>query len=121
MKSLHLVKTSVGATWAYRVMRDLVEMGDEVHVAIPVDGPMISEYKDAGIIVHPLNYSIKSAFPVIKAIRQLTIDINPDVIHSHFVLTTLLMRLALRKQYVPRVFEVPKGERLLDSYLSMVV
>lgn len=35
MKSLHLVKTSVGAKWAYRVMRDLVEMGDEVHVAMP--------------------------------------------------------------------------------------
>ena len=38
MKSLHLVKTSTGATWAFRVMRDLVQMGEEVHVAMPVDG-----------------------------------------------------------------------------------
>lgn len=107
MRSLHLVKTSVGGTWAFRVMRDLVEMGDEVHVAIPVDGPMIPKYKEAGIVVHPLNYSVKSIFSVMKSIRQLAIDIKPDIIHSHFVLTTILMRLALRKVGVPRVFEVP--------------
>ena len=107
MKSLHLVKTSVGATWAFRVMRDLVEMGDEVHVAIPVDGPMIPEYKKAGVIIHPLNYSVKNALTVMKSIRQLTNEIKPDVVHSHFVLTTLLMRLALRNNKVLRVFEVP--------------
>ena len=54
MKSLHLVKTSTGATWAFRVMRDLVQMGEEVHVAMPVDGILVQQYKDAGIHIHEL-------------------------------------------------------------------
>ena len=107
MKSLHLVKTSVGATWAFRVTRDLVEMGDEVHVAIPTDGPMIPKYKEAGVVVHPLNYSVKNALGVMKASRHLVKELHPDVVHSHFVLTTLLMRMALRGDETPRVFEVP--------------
>ena len=45
MKSLHLVKTSTGATWAFRVMRDLVQMGEDVHVAMPVDGILVQQYK----------------------------------------------------------------------------
>lgn len=107
MKVLHLVKTSTGATWAYRLMRDLVQMGDEVHVAMPVDGAMVPLYRSAGIIVHELNYSLKGAFGTMKKIRSLVNDIKPDIIHSHFVLTTLLMRLALRNYNIARVFEVP--------------
>ena len=38
MKSLHLVKTSTGATWAFRVMRDLVQMGEEFHMPMTLDG-----------------------------------------------------------------------------------
>ncbi len=107
MKSLHLVKTSTGATWAFRVMRDLVQMGEEVHVAMPVDGILVQQYIDAGIIIHELNYSIKHAFYTINQIRKIVNDINPDIVHSHFVITTLLMRLALRKDRIARVFEVP--------------
>ena len=107
MKSLHLVKTSVGATWAYRVMRDLVALGDEVHVAIPTDGPMIQLYKDAGVQVHQLDFSVKNALTSMRGIRQLVNELKPDVVHSHFVLTTLLMRIALRKNPVQRIFEVP--------------
>ena len=107
MRVLHLVKTSTGATWAFREMRDLVQMGEEVHVAMPVDGILVQQYKDAGIIIHELNYSLKGAFGVIRKIRKITEEVNPDMLHSHFVLTTLLMRLALRKYHIPRVFQVP--------------
>lgn len=107
MKSLHLVKTSTGATWAFRVMRDLVQMGEEVHVAMPVDGILVQQYKDAGIIIHELNYSMKNALSTIRQIRKVVDEVNPDIVHSHFVLTTLLMRLALRNHMIPRVFEVP--------------
>lgn len=55
MKSLHLVKTATGVKWAFRVMRDLVSMGDEVHVAMPIDGILVQQYKDSGIIIHELN------------------------------------------------------------------
>ena len=107
MRSLHLVKTSVGATWAYRLMRDLVSLGDEVHVALPLGGPMVKLYEDAGVIVHEADYSLAHGISSVKAIRKLAAEIDPDIIHSHFVLTTLLMRLALRGRDIPRVFEVP--------------
>ena len=113
MKSLHLVKTSTGATWAFRVMRDLVQMGEEVHVAMPVDGILVQQYKDAGIHIHELNYSVKNAWGTIKQICKVVNEVKPDIVHSHFVVTTLLMRLALRNYRTARVFEVP-GPLLLE-------
>jgi glycosyltransferase involved in cell wall biosynthesis len=42
------------------------------------------------------------------AARQLVAEVKPDLIHSHFVSTTLLLRLALgRNDSIPRVFQVP--------------
>ena len=107
MVILHLVKTSTGGIWAFRLMRELVLLGDEVHVAMPVDGTLVPQYKEAGIVIHELNYSMKNAWGTIKQIRKVVDEVKPDVVHSHFVVTTLLMRLALRKRKVARVFEVP--------------
>ena len=107
MKVLHLVKTSEGATWAFREMRDMVQLGDEVHVAMPLDGMLVQQYKDAGIIIHELNYSIKTALGSIKRLRELVKMVKPDIVHSHFVLTTLMMRMALRGQNIARIFQVP--------------
>lgn len=116
MKSLHLVKISTGATWAFRVMRDLVQMGEDVHVAMPVDGILVQQYKDAGIVIHELNYSMKNAWGTMKQIRKVIEAVKPDIVHSHFVLTTLLMRLALRNFKVARVFEVP-GPLHLEHFI----
>ena len=116
MKILHLVKTSVGATWAYRLTRDLVKSGVEVHVAMPTNGPLVEQYKNAGIIVHELSYSIKNLFKTIKKLRRIVNKVQPDIIHSHFVLTTLIMRLALRSYNIPRVFQVP-GPLHLEHYI----
>ena len=107
MKSLHLVKTSCGAAWAYRLMRDLVALGEEVHVALPGGGPMIKLYENAGVKVHILDYSMAHIFSSVSGLRFLVYEISPDIIHSHFVLTTLIMRLALRNKGYPLVFEVP--------------
>ena len=107
MRSLHLVKTSTGATWAFRLMRDLEQMGEEVHVAMPINGMLIQQYKDAGIAVHELNYAEKNTLGTMKQLRKIVEDIKPDIVHSHFVITTLLMRIALRFYNIPRVFEVP--------------
>ena len=116
MKSLHLVKTSTGAKWAYRVMRDLVELGENVHVAMPIDGPLVPLYKEAGIIVHELDYSLSHSFQTMRKLREIVKDVAPEVIHSHFVITTLLMRLALRNNKTPRVFEVP-GPLHLEHFI----
>ena len=107
MKSLHLVKTSYGAVWAYRLMRDLVLLGDEVHIALPGEGPMVRLYAEAGVKVHKLDYSLTRIFSSIAGLRALVEDVSPDIIHSHFVLTTMIMRLALRNDNRPHIFEVP--------------
>ena len=107
MKVLHLVKTSTGATWAFRLMRDLVQLGEEVHVALPPNGILVPRYKDAGIIVHELDYSMKNAMGTMRKIRKMVMEVKPDIVHSHFVITTLLMRMALYNYRVARVFEVP--------------
>lgn len=116
MKSLHLVKTSVGGDWAYRVMRDLVRLGEEVHVAMPMNGKYVTLYKEAGVVLHPLDFSVGHLFQTIRELREIVEQVKPDIIHSHFVLTTLVMRLALRKYNIPRVFEVP-GPLHLEHFL----
>jgi glycosyltransferase involved in cell wall biosynthesis len=43
-----------------------------------------------------------------RAIRSLVTKIQPDLIHSHFVSTTLMLRIALGCNHpIPRVFQVP--------------
>ncbi len=113
MRALHLVKTSSGATWAFRQMRELVTLGVEVHVGLPDGGPLAPHYRSAGIIVHPLEIDLASARPwswpnVFDSMRELVSRVAPDIIHSHFVGTTATARLALGKHHpVPRIFQVP--------------
>jgi lipopolysaccharide/colanic/teichoic acid biosynthesis glycosyltransferase len=109
---LQLLKTSVGATWALRQMRELVRLGVKVHAALP-PGPLVPHYEAAGVVVHLMNADL----PVVsigeflrrrRALRDLVDAVKPDLIHSHFVGTTLMMRLALgRRHPVPRLFQVP--------------
>jgi len=120
VRILHLVKTSTGAIWAFRLMRDLVLLGDEIHVAMPVDGVLVPQYKEAGIVIHELNYSMKNAWRTMMQIRKVVDEVKPDIVHSHFVVTTLLMRLALRNRKVARVFEVPGPLHLEHAFFRNV-
>lgn len=120
MKSLHLVKTSTGAMWAYRLMRELVKIGEEVHVAMPLDGILVQKYVDSGIYVHSINYSLKNIVHSIKDLRRIVEEVQPDIVHSHFVLTTILMRMALFNYKVPRIFQVP-GPLHLEHAIYRVV
>ena len=112
LKVLHLIKTSVGATWAWRLTRELVKLGVEVHAAMS-PGPRVADYEEAGVIVHKQQFDIPMRAPwrwpgLFGALSALVDKVQPDIIHSHFVGTTLTMRLALgRRHLVPRVFEVP--------------
>lgn len=112
MKILHLLKTSTGATWALRQMQVLQKCGVTVHVALPPDGPLIPQYKEAGIITH----SAQLDFPVRKpwlwpetknSLMRIITEVQPDIIHSHFVGTTLTMRMALRNDTsIARIYQV---------------
>lgn len=109
MKVLHLVKTSIGAAWALKQMRELVRLDVEVHVALPANGPLIEKYKEYGIIVHSIDYSVSPIrlFRCLTNLRRLVKEVKPDVIHSHFVITTLISRVALLGVKIPRIFQVP--------------
>lgn len=112
VRVLQLLKTSVGATWALRQMHELVKLAVDVHVAMP-PGPLVAAYMAAGVHVHALqtDFPLRRpwTFPGISTeFRKLVASVQPDVIHSHFVGTTLTMRLALGKQHpLPRLFQVP--------------
>ncbi|MCF2947682.1 glycosyltransferase [Paraglaciecola aquimarina] len=111
IRVLHLLKTSVGASWALRQTQQLVKLGVEVHLVLPA-GPMVDKYKAAGVNVHVFDPSLCISRPWkniarIRKLRALVKEIDPDVIHSHFVATTLLMRFGLVGLDVPRIFHVP--------------
>lgn len=124
MRVLHLIKTSTGATWAVRQMRELVKLGVEVHVALPADGPRVPEYQAAGVHVHfvPTDFPMRRIWyypQIAKNLRTLVAHLQPAIIHSHFVGTTLTMRLALGKSHpVPRLFQVPGPLHLEHSWLK---
>ncbi|MGJ8681692.1 glycosyltransferase family 4 protein [Paraglaciecola sp.] len=111
MKVLHILKTSVGASWALRQTQQLVNLGVEVHLALPA-GPMVEKYQAEGVTVHVFDPSLCISRPWkninrINQLRELVKRIKPDLIHSHFVATTLLMRIGLVGLSVPRIFHVP--------------
>ena len=112
MRALHLIKIGFGATWVERQISALVRQGVEIHVAVP-DGPMVPRYRAAGATVHVGDVGISPRHPrqtarVLAHVRRLVDQVAPDLVHSHFVSTTLAMRLALgRRHRVPRVFQVP--------------
>jgi glycosyltransferase involved in cell wall biosynthesis len=113
VRVLHLIKTAGGGTWALRQIRELVRLGVEAHVALPLGGPMVGRYTDVGAVEHLLqtDFPIRAPwrFPALKKrFSELLKIVQPDIIHSHFVGTTLSMRLALgRGNTLPRVFQVP--------------
>lgn len=112
IRVLHFLKTSVGASWALRQLRELVQLGVDAHVALPA-GPMCEAYVRAGVKVHKLDTSlnVRNIFRNIQTfacIRALVDEVEPDILHSHFVANTLALRVALGKKHrIPRIFQVP--------------
>lgn len=112
MRVLQLNKVSSGFPWALRQMRELQRIGVEVHVALPPGSRQVADYEAAGIAVHPVQSSLPIHRPyripgVLREFRALVERVQPDIIHSHFVGTTLTMRLALGpRSPIPRVYQV---------------
>lgn len=123
MRVLHLVKTSNGASWAERQMMELVKLGHEVHVVLPGKGRLLNEYIKDKVNVHFLDINFlpnkcwllpKMAFSLKKLINE----INPDLVHSHFVNTTLVARIALWKSNIPLLFQIPGPLHLENPIIS---
>jgi glycosyltransferase involved in cell wall biosynthesis len=114
MRTLHVIKTSEGAFWAVRQVTELVRHGLEVHVVLPDrSGAAVQAWQGTGAVLHYLDcrLSIRNPARMIRAlsdVRKLVSQVKPDLIHSHFVSTTVMLRLALGRHHpVPRVFQVP--------------
>jgi glycosyltransferase involved in cell wall biosynthesis len=113
VKVLHIVKTAVGATWAYEQVRVLTSLGVEVAVALPsADRGLGPAYRRAGAKVVAINLDFPARQPwrlpaVLAACRELVANVQPDLIHCHHVGTMLVVRLALGGgSKIPRVFQV---------------
>src|SRR5579862_6199516 len=114
MKILHIVKTSDGAGWAALEAAELTSLGVEVHVAVPAtEGSSMRLWRDTKVEIHvaALDFPASRPWqlpPVCSRARALVESVKPDIIHTHHVGPTLLMRLALGKRHTtPRVFQVP--------------
>jgi glycosyltransferase involved in cell wall biosynthesis len=114
MKVLHIVKTAVGAGWAYYQVRELRRLGIEIVVALPSDTEGFApRYREVGATVVPIDVDFPARQPwrmpaTLAACRRLVESVKPDLIHTHHVGTTLVVRLALGKRSpIPRIFQVP--------------
>lgn len=114
IKVLHVVKTSNGARWAALQARVLSQLGVEVHVVLPSNsGEAVPYWERAHARIHTADFGLPTDRPHefasrAKAIRNLVDSVQPSIIHSHFVTTTLMLRLALGRNHdIPRVFQVP--------------
>lgn len=123
MKVLHISKTAVGATWAYHQIRVLRSLGIEVEVVLPSETEGLApRYREAGVKVLGVDLDFPARRPwelrsVLRQCRQIVERVQPDLIHTHHVGTTLVLRLALGKDSpVPRVFQVA-GPLHLESEL----
>jgi glycosyltransferase involved in cell wall biosynthesis len=125
MKILHIVKTATGATWVYHQVCVLRSLGFEIVVALPsATSGLAPKYQEAGATVVPINLDVPTRHPwqipaVLKSCRTLVKSVRPDIIHSHHVGTTLVVRAALGKSSpIPRIFQVPGPLHLEHSFFA---
>jgi len=123
MRVLHISKTSEGGRWAALQVAELVRAGVEVDVALPsLEGGAMDLWNASGARLHAADLSFPATRPwlastVIRRMRRLVDRVQPDLIHSHFVSTTLTSRAALgRDSTLPRLFQVP-GPLHLEHWL----
>jgi len=114
MRVLHVSKTSDASFWAVRQVAELLRNGLDVHVALPCpSGEALTAWRQTGATLHFVDCSLPVWNPVklacaISRIRRLVDAVHPDMIHSHSVTTTMMLRLALGPRHpVPRIFQVP--------------
>src|SRR4051812_35243452 len=105
MRALHIVKTVDGAVWAALQVSELVRMGVDVHVALPaLDGRTIDDWRRSGAALHVADLDFPVTRPwrlaeVCRSARALCDAVAPDIIHTHHVGPTLVLRRALGKNH----------------------
>lgn len=116
MRILHLIKTGEGAMWAYRQIKVLSSLGDDIAVCLPW-GPIADKYINDGIKIYEFDFSI-NVLKGRKQFQNILDEFKPDIIHSHFVVTTIFVRIfrLLNRLKIPVIFQVP-GPLHLEHFL----
>src|ERR1700685_3203334 len=127
MKALHIVKTAHGATWVLHQVRVLIAAGVEIAIALPsqTEG-LATQYRAAGATVYEADFDPAGHWRdpwkipgVMQACRELVARVQPDVIHTHHVGTTFLVRAALGKRSpIPRVYQVAGPLHLENEFFA---
>lgn len=119
IKALHIVKTAIGATWVLDQIRVLRSLNIDVAVALPVHNEGLApKYRELGAEVIETDLDFPAAKPwmlprVFHECRALVASTAPDIIHTHHVGTTMIVRLALGKNSkIPRVYWAAGGLHL---------
>jgi glycosyltransferase involved in cell wall biosynthesis len=127
MRVLHLVKTAVGAGWVYQQVRVLRDLGVDALVVLPRHATGLGPaYRQAGVTVIECDLDFPTHAPWLlparlNTCRELVRGLRPDVIHTHHVGTTLVVRLALGKHSrIPRIFQVPGPLHLEHNFFANV-
>ena len=123
MKILQVVKTNRGAAWAFNQAVHLKKLGVETVTVLPDnrDG-YAAKYIENGFKIIEGSWGLPITkpwkfFSLCKEIKNVIKSEKPDIIHLHFVTNVIMVRLALRKDKTPRVFQVP-GPLHLESGLT---
>jgi glycosyltransferase involved in cell wall biosynthesis len=101
----------------------LVKLGVDVHVALPdKKGRFYKDWLQTGAVLHEVQMDLPirrfwNLPSILSDVRQIVEEIRPDIIHSHFFGTTIVLRLALGKNNnIPRIFQVP-GPLHLEHFI----
>ena len=124
MKVLSIVKTSEGANWAFEQNKELVNRGIDVITVVPDNkGKVVKKYieNNMKLIIQDCSLPLKNPLKVfsrIRKIRKIVDKEKPDIIHTHFVTNILMLRLALKKNKVKRIFQVPGPLHLENRFFK---
>lgn len=126
MRVLQVIKTNRGASWAFNQAKKLKDYGVDIVTVLPndYDGYAV-KYKEAGMQVIQGDWELPIKKPwkiraISNNIRKAIEYISPDIIHLHFVSNVLMCRIALRRNNIPRLFQVPGPLHLENPFFRYI-
>lgn len=123
---LMLIKTTEGAGWALLLAKKLVEADVALSVVLPdTKGPLYKDWLDIAEECFTINLNIRSRNGIMlhkraRELREVIDKVDPDIVHSFFVETTLVGRLAMRGDRRPLIFHVP-GPLHIENRLTRLL
>ena len=88
MKILHILKTTNGAEWAFKLICELKNLGHDVYVMLPdANNGKVERYEAVGVKTVILDAALPvrrfwKFFPMRRAFRKAVAEIAPDIIHT---------------------------------------